>query len=209
MVSARSFLALSCFLACMTLSTAAFADNSIDFSNLGGTLAGSSSGLNLTGSTLIAITGFGGGSGMVTGDLGTVTFSTGALASGSLDMGGTFAAGGSFMISGNGTNGVPNGTLFSGSFSGPSTWVLTTLANGTHNYTLTGVIIGTVNGATVNGVSSQLTINTGKGFFDGTTTLAGGDTTIVGSVPEPSTLAMFGTGAVSLFGMLRKKLQAS
>ena len=208
MVSARSFLTLSCFLASMALSTAAFADNSIDFSNIGGTLAGSSSGLNLTGSTLIAITGFGGGSGMVTGDLGTVTFSTGALASGSLDMGGTFAAGGSFMISGNGTNGVPNGTLFSGSFSGPSTWVLTTLANGTHNYTLTGVITGTVNGATVNGVSSQLTINTGKGFFGGTTTISGGDTTFVGSVPEPSTLALFGTGAVSLVGMLRKKLQA-
>ena len=35
-------------------------------------------------------------------------------------MGGTFAAGGSFVINGNGTNGIPNGAIFTGTFSGPS-----------------------------------------------------------------------------------------
>ncbi len=170
-----------------------------------GTLTGSNSGFSLSGSTLIAVVD---GSGMVTGDLGTVSFTTGALTGGNLQTGGTFAAGGTFDISGNGTNGVPNGTLFSGSFSGPVTWAITTLGNGTHNYTLTGAITGTANGQVVEGVTVQLTINTGMGFFNGSTGIAGGDTTIVGSVPEPSTVTMFGTGVVGLLGLLRRKLQA-
>jgi len=123
-------------------------------------------------------------------------------------MGGTLAAGGMFEIDGNGTNGVANGVLFSGSFSGPSTWALTTLADGTHNYTLTGIVTGTMNGASVEAVTVQLTINTGKGFFDGSTLIAGGDTTTVSSVPEPSSLALFGTGAMGLLGMMRRKLFA-
>ena len=91
--------------------------NDIDFTNAAGTLSGSNSGLSLSGSTLIAING---PTGMLTGVLGSLTFSTGALNSGSLEMGGTFAGGGSFVITGNGTNGIPNGVIFSGTFSGPS-----------------------------------------------------------------------------------------
>jgi hypothetical protein len=120
-------------------------------------------------------------------------------------MGGTFAAGGTFTINGNGTGGLPNGVVFSGTFSGPVTWTLTTLSNGTHNYTLTGVVTGSMGGMTVSGVTVQLTINTGKGFFSGSTTLSGGNTTIGTSVPEPSTVMLFGTGALSMLGMLRRK----
>jgi hypothetical protein len=205
MFSAR-FLATALFLlSCLTIPVASFADTGVDYSNAGGTLTGSNSGFSLSGSTLIAVID---GSGMVTGDLGTVSFTTGALTSGNLQMGGTFAAGGTFDISGNGTNGVPNGTLFSGSFSGPVTWAITTLGNGTHNYTLTGTISGTANGQAVEGVTLQLTKNTGTGFFNGLTGIVGGDTTIVGSVPEPSTVTLFGTGVVGLLGLLRRKLQA-
>ena len=200
------FLATALFmLSCLTIPVASFADSGVDYSNADGTLTGSNSGFSLSGSTLIAVID---GSGMVTGDLGTVSFTTGALTGGNLQTGGTFAAGGTFDISGNGTNGVPNGTLFSGSFSGPVTWAITTLGNGTHNYTLTGAITGTANGQVVEGVTVQLTINTGMGFFNGSTGIAGGDTTIVGSVPEPSTVTMFGTGVVGLLGLLRRKLQA-
>ena len=194
-------------LSCMFLPSLASA-SSTDFSNSGGTLAGTNAGLTLTGSMLIAVTGFNGG-GMLNGDLGTVAFTTGALSSGDLQMGGTFASGGTFTITGNGTGGLPTGVIFSGTFSGSVTWTLATLANGTHNYTLTGVVTGTMGGMNVNGVTVQLTINTGKGFYSGSTLISGGNTTIESSVPEPSTLVMFGTGGLSMLGMLRRKVLAS
>jgi len=189
----------------LALPLAAFAGSSVDFTNSGGTLAGSSAGLTLSGSELIAVKGLS-GLGLVTGDLGSMTFTTGGLLSGSLDMGGSFDGGGSFVITGNGANGIPNGAIFTGSFSGPVTWTLVTLANGTHNYTLSGSVTGAwYNGSTVDGATVQLTINTGKGFFDGSTTISSGDTNIV--VPEPGSLGLLGTGLIGLAGVIRRKLK--
>jgi hypothetical protein len=191
----------------LALPLSAFASGSVDFTNSGGTLAGSSAGLSLTGSELIAVNGLNGG-GLITGALGGVTFTTGSMSSGTLQMGGTFNGGGSFTITGNGTDGIPNGTIFNGSFTGPVTWTLITLANGTHNYTLTGSIAGMwYTGATVNGATVQLTINTGKGFFNGSTQISSGDTNIV-TVPEPGTLGLLGTGLIGLAGALHRKLKA-
>ena len=191
----------------LALPLTAFAD-SVDFTNSGGILAGSNSGLSLTGSVLTVVNGLG-GLGIVAGsNLGSVSFSTGALTGGSLQMGGAFAAGGSFNIAGNGSNGIPNGTIFSGTFSGPAIWTLVTLANGTHNYTLTGVVAGTLgSGFFTNGVTVQLTINTGRGFFNGRTHISSGDTNVV--VPEPGSLSLLGTGLLGLAGVVRRKLKVS
>jgi len=178
----------------LALPLAAFASSSIDIGNGGGVIAGNSSGLSLTGSTLFKV------GGIVGSNLGSLTFTTGAFTSGDTSMGGTLAAGGTFQITGNGTNGVTNGVIFSGTFTS-GTWALVTLANGTHNYILTA---GLVSASGVVGATTQLTVNTGKGFFNGSAGLSSGNTSL--AVAEPGTLTLFGTGLIGLAGIIRRKL---
>jgi hypothetical protein len=185
---------------------------SVDFSNEGGTLTGSSSGLTLTGSNLIGVVGLGSGiCGEGSSSCGSVAFTTGSPISLNLAGLSTFSSGGSFTITGNGSDGLPTGVIFSGAFS--STVDLQyemTLPNGSKVYNLTGMVFGKLNGQSANGFTSQpftFTVISGKDGFMGSATLGSGNT-IIGTVPEPGTLALLGTGMVGLAGVIRKRLKA-
>jgi hypothetical protein len=105
--------------------------------------------------------------------------------------------------------GFPDDALFSGTFSGPVTRTLIILANGSHNYTVTGVVVGSTVGQLVSAVTVQSTINLATEFFQNSTLMAVGDTRIVSSIPEPSTLALLFTGSIGTMGMMWRKLLAS
>ncbi len=197
----------------LTLSLSAFANSSsqVDFGNVNGTLTVSRQGVSLTGTTLVSTNNYD-GLGKVLGNLGTVSFSTGPLISGSLYQGATFGAGGSFEISTNGTHGLPNGVIFNGSFSGDVSWQRYNLGGGKVEFTLTGPVSGMLlegnQNIAVVGLTVQLTVTTtlGPGGIPDwhNISIASGNTNFA-PVPEPGTLGLLGTGLVGVAALVRRK----
>jgi hypothetical protein len=151
----------------LLLSTFLFAETRV--ANTGGTITFASNALHAH-STMISY------QGILGGNLGSVSFSTGALMTGSVEAGGTFSEGGSFVITGNGKNGVPKGVIFGGKFTGPVIWTVLTSGDGKHGYSLTGTAQSTKGGSA--GTTLQLTMSVGFGYFHIKAALSGGNTNL-------------------------------
>jgi hypothetical protein len=89
---------------------------------------------------------------------GTVLISTPVFSSGTLAAGATFGAGGAFIVQ------IPSQSIaYNATIAAGAQWTKITLANGTHQYTLTGSATDIVTGETSNFV--LLTNNVGLGNF--------------------------------------------
>jgi hypothetical protein len=162
----------------LVLSTSSLSQQTLDveFSNAGGQLTPTSfRQLQFTSAKLVSAS-QDGQPPFIAGWVGSVTFTTPLFDRGSIQAGGEFSAGGSFYIS------TPydldiNATFVKG------TWTRSRLANRTYNYVLTGQIAGTMfwNGTSYNiqGISVQLSTNTGTTYFSETALTSGGTTDVV------------------------------
>ena len=141
----------------------------------------------------------------------------------------TYNAGGSLTILSNGSL-VPVGTMFSGSFTGPTTLASASApANPTCStcqfwYTLGGPVSGTIDQSllTLLGLSNG---PNGTGLFfsfvlgyvgpnDTLGVVEGGNISLIpdvqstNPVPEPGTLALFGSGLIAVAGFVRRRIRA-
>jgi len=185
----------------LALPMAAWADG-IDLVNLHGSISISNAGITSVGSQLHQFNGVVAPSGHT---LGSVSFSTGALLSGSIAAGGTFSdVGSSFVVMGKGPQVPHKGTIFSGAFVGPVSWTLVSSSGQSVIYELSGKIQGTLwNGHFVTGTTSQTIKSTNGQLSQGIGHIRLGNTLL--ATPEPGTLGLLGTGLVAIAGMLRRK----
>src|ERR1700676_4359554 len=150
----------------LALPMAAWAD--IILTNQFGTVSVSAAGVSSFGSQLKSYNGIVAAPGH---SLGTVSFTTGGMTSGTLAGGGMFSSAGStFNVVGKGNWAEGHNTvIFTGSFTGNVSWTLTSVSGQLRTYTLSGTISGTLfDGRIVNGTTTQtITTLNNKQFLQG------------------------------------------
>jgi hypothetical protein len=174
----------------------------ISLTNQRGTISMSDAGIVSKGSQLTSFNGIQAPPGK---SLGTVSYSTGALVSGSVAAGGIFSSAGStFDVIGKGNFGEPKGPIFTGGFTGDINWTLVSQTGSKLVYTLSGSLAGQLyNGVMVTGTTNQ-TITTHPGQLNqGIGHITLGSTQL--TTPEPGTLGLLGTGLLGIAGMFRRK----
>jgi hypothetical protein len=185
----------------LALPLTAFADG-ISFTNRFGSITISNAGITSTKSELMNFNGIGATHGH---SLGSVSFSTGALISGSISAGGTFSSVGStLVVMGNGNQGSPKGAIFTGAFTGPITWTLVSKHGANITYTLSGTFSGMLyTGRTVTGTLTETIYTASSQLNKGIAHIRGGTTGL--ATPEPGTLSMLGAGLAAGAGLFKRK----
>lgn len=172
--------------------------------NRAGVITLLNSGITSKGSNLIQFNNF---KSIPPHSLGSVEFSTGALTSGTLLGGGIFSSvGSSFVVTGNGADGIPKGIIFNGTFVGDVAWTLVSgLPNKPQVYQLSGEIQGQLyNGRNVTGTTTQtFYIYHNQVITDHEGNIHIGNTTL--NTPEPSTTGLMGIGLLVVAAMVRRR----
>jgi len=178
----------------------------IGITNKFGTVSVTNAGIVSRGAELI---GFNGITAPPGHDLGSVSFSTGALSSGSIFGGGTFSStGSSLIVIGVGKYGQPRGTIFNATFVGPIHWNLVS-HTGRYDYVfeLGGRVSGEMyTGRFISGITRQtISLNQNQWLQNQRGGLDVGTTSFMVS-PEPGTLGLVVIGLIALVVSMQRKL---
>jgi hypothetical protein len=184
----------------LTIPGAARGDG-INLLNKFGTISISNAGIISKGSQLSQFNGIATGHG-----LGSVSFATGALLSGSIQAGGTFSSvGSSFKVMSMGNGGQLKGVIFSGAFVGPISWTLVSQTGPSLIFQLSGTLSGQLlNGQFVSGTTTQLFHTSSAQLAKGIVHVISGQTHLA-ATPEPGTLGLMGLGLLGIASKVRRR----